>query len=294
MLALLHLFTYKSPLFYFLRRLFHFGTLLLLLFAALRIFNTFQDKKPLPVVKDNQDTDLIPDKPDSLKQSNKYTISWDDYKNNHYKGSYAISNSSFGVSYNNRIAQKPQHGIEEVYGGVFKVDKNILSGIEVMFEKIKKEKNLDAKAFAEMAACFVQRIPYVLVHELSCEELVRRNYNDEFIQQYHKAGKQCLQNCKFGLQTPVEFSFNLKGDCDTRALMLYTILDHFKYDVAVFTSDVYGHAIMGIGMPYQGLYKSYNGVQYYTWELTAENWQPGLLAPEVSNMKNWNIVLVNK
>ena len=293
-LALLHLFTYKSPLLYFVRRIFQLGALLLLLFAALRLFNSVQDTRPSPVVKDDDDTELIPDKPDSSKQKNQYTISWDDYKNNHYKGSYAISKNNFAISFNNRISQTPQHAIEEVYGGVFNVDKNILNGIESMFEKIKKEKNLDAKSFAEMAACFVQRIPYVLVHELSCEELVRRNYNDEFIQDYHREGKQCLQNCKFGLQTPVEFSYNLKGDCDTRALMLFTILDHFGYDVAVFTSQAYGHAIMGIGLPYQGLYKSCNGVRYYTWELTAKDWQPGLLPPQVSNMNNWNVVLINK
>jgi hypothetical protein len=265
-----------------------------MLFAGLQLLNLVQDKKPSPVVKDEDDTELIPDKPDSLKQKNQYTISWDDYKNNHYKGSYAVSKNNFAISYNNRVSQTPQHAIEDVYGGVFNVDKNILIGIEFMLEKIKKEKNLDAKGFAEMAACFVQRIPYVLVHELSCEELVRRNYNDEFIQEYHREGKQCLQNCKFGLQAPVEFSYNLKGDCDTRALMLFTILDHFGYNVAVFTSQAYGHAIMGIGLPYQGLYKSYNGIKYYTWELTAKDWQPGLLPPQVSDMNNWNVVLINK
>jgi hypothetical protein len=267
---------------------------MLLLFCLLRIFDAVKDTRPLPIVKDDDDSELIPDKPDSTKKQNQYTISWYDYKKNQYQGTYAMPKNNFAISYNNRVSQNPQHAIEEVYNGVFNVDKNMLNNIEAMFGKIKKEKNLDAKEFAEMAACFVQRIPYVLVHDLNCEELIRRSYNDEFIQQYHREGKQCLQNCKFGLQSPVEFSYNLKGDCDTRSLMLFTILDHFGYDVAIFTSDAYGHAIMGIGLPYQGLYKSYNGVRYYTWELTAKDWQPGFLAPQISNMNNWNIVLLNK
>jgi hypothetical protein len=293
-LALLHLFTYGSPLLYTLRRLFHAVSLMLLLFCLLRVFDAVKDVRPLPIVKDDDDSELIPDKPDSTKKQNQYTISWYDYKKNQYQGTYGVPKNDFAISFNNRVSQNPQHAIEEVYNGVYNVDKNMLNNIEAMFGKIKKEKNLDAKEFAEMAACFVQRIPYVLVHDLTCDELIRRSYNDEFIQQYHKEGKQCLQNCKFGLQSPVEFSYNLKGDCDTRALMLFTILDHFGYDVAIFTSEAYGHAIMGIGLPYQGLYKSYNGVRYYAWELTAKDWQPGFLAPQISNMNNWNIVLLNK
>jgi hypothetical protein len=293
-LALLHLFTYGSPLLFSLRRLFHAVSLLLLLFAALRVFDNVKVKNPLPIVKDDDDGELIPEKPDSTKKENQYTISWHDYKNNLYEGKYSVPKKNFVVSYNNRVTQTPRYAIEEVYNGVFKVDKNIIDGIVAMFAQIKKDKNLDAKEFAEMSACFVQRIPYVLVHDLSCDQLIRQNPNDEFIQQYHSEGKQCLQNCKFGLQSPVEFGYNLKGDCDTRALLLFTVLDRFGYDVAIFTSQAYGHAIMGIGLPYQGLHKSYNGIKYFTWELTAKDWQPGFLAPQISNMNNWNVALLNK
>ena len=79
-----------------------------------------------------------------------------------------------------------------------------------MFDSIKQKRQLDSKQFVEMVGTFVQRIPYVLVHDATCEQLLAQNPNDEFIQQYHREGKQCLQNCKYGLQAPAEFGYNLK------------------------------------------------------------------------------------
>jgi hypothetical protein len=265
-----------------------------MLFALLRVFEKANDTTPIPQTTDADDSELIPDKPDSAGLRNQYTLSWEDYRKNVYKGTYAVSKNNYSLSFKNRVAQNPVRGIEEVYSGVHQVDKRLVSGIIQMFEKIKKEKNLNPVQFAEMAGTFVQRIPYVLVHDLSCAQLIRENYNDQFIQQYHRDGGQCLQNCKFGIQAPTEFTYNLKGDCDTRTLMLFTILDHFGYDVAILISNVYGHSIFGIGLPYQGLYKSYGGVRYFAWELTAPGWQPGLLPPQISDMDNWEIALINK
>lgn len=293
-LALLHLFTYGSPLIFSFRRLFQVAGLLLILFALLRVFEKANDTTPIPQTTDADDSELIPDKPDSAGLRNQYTLTWEDYRKNVYKGTYAVSKNNYSLSFKNRVAQNPVRGIEEVYSGVYQVDKRLVSGIIQMFEKIKKEKNLNPVQFAEMAGTFVQRIPYVLVHDLSCAQLIRENYNDKFIQQYHRDGGQCLQNCKFGLQAPTEFTYNLKGDCDTRTLMLFTILDHFGYDVAILISNAYGHSIFGIGLPYQGLYKSYGGVRYFAWELTAPGWQPGLLPPQISDMDNWEIALINK
>ncbi len=292
--AFFHLITYSSPLFYFLRRIFQGLSLLLLLFAFLRLFNFSNAENPLPIPLSDDDNELIPDKPDSTHNTNQYTLSWNDYKNNLYKGSYNIAKNNYAVSFKNRVTQQPANSLSEVYEGCYKVDKTLVPALIKMFDSIKLKKQLDTKRFAEMIGCFIQRIPYVLVHEQSCSDVIRQNPNDHFIQQYHREGKQCLQNCKFGLQAPAEFGFNLKGDCDTRALLAFTILDHYGYDVAVLASDVYGHAILGIGLPYQGLYKSYNGVRYYAWELTAKDWQPGFLDPQVSAMNNWYISIINK
>ena len=293
-LFLLHLYTYKSPFFYAIRRIFQGLALLVLLFALLRIVNVNKDDRPLPVVTNDDDNELIPDKPDSSKKANQYTISWNDYQNRNYKGTYNITKNNYTISNSNRNRINNASDLAEIYDNCFEKDQVLMPALYQMFDKLKAEKKTDTKQFAEMIGTFVQRIPYVLVHDKSCEQLLREAANDEFIQQYHREGKECLQNCKYGLQAPAEFGFNLKGDCDTRALLAYTILDHYGYDVAILTSNVYGHAILGIGLPYQGLYKSHNGIRYYSWELTAKDWQPGLLAPSISEMDNWEISNTNK
>jgi hypothetical protein len=248
----------------------------------------------LPVENDDDDTELVPDKPDATKSNNRYTISWHDYQNTKYKGSFGIAKQFFNTSYQNRNNLVNVASLNEVYNKCYKVDKQLIPSLVHMFDSIKKSRQLNTIAFAEMVGTFVQRIPYVLVHEKSCETLVRQFPNDAFLQQYHREGKQCLQNCRFGLQAPTEFGYNLKGDCDTRALLAFTILDKFGYQVSILTSEVYGHAILGIGLPYQGLYKQFQGIRYYVWELTAKDWKPGMLAPGISMMNNWNISITNQ
>jgi len=292
-ILLLHLFTYNSPLIFLIRRVIQGFALLLFLFAFLRLFDMNTGGQPLPkTTDDNDDSELIPETPDSSAPANVYTVSWNDYQSNRYQGSFSIAKNNFSRSYSNRIKLNP-NSLDDVYEKCFKVDKQLLPGLIKMFDSINTVKHLDSKTFAEMVATFIQRIPYVLVHDQSCQTVIRNNPNDQFLQQYHQEGKECLSNCKFGLQAPAEFGYNLKGDCDTRALLAFTILSHYGYNVAILTSEAYGHAILGIGLPYQGLYKSYNGVQYYTWELTAKDWQPGFLAPDVSNMNYWNISIIN-
>ncbi|MFN5458476.1 MAG: hypothetical protein ACK5AY_01075 [Bacteroidota bacterium] len=293
-LLIFHLFTYRSPLLFFLRRFFHAISLILIGFALIRLLNFIGGDRPIPVVKNDEDEELIPDKPDSLKKENQYTMSWYDYRKNLHKGTFRIPEINFKNSYSNRISQSPNNGFDQIYSNCYALDKTLLPGLISMFDSIKKQKKPNSKEFAEIIGTFIQRIPYVLVHDKTCEELMSSAQSDEFIQQYHSEGKECFQNCRFGVQAPAEFGFNLKGDCDTRALLAFTILDHYGYDVAILISEVYGHAILGIGLPYSGLYKSSYGVQYYAWELTAKDWQPGLLPPQVGNMYNWKISITNK
>jgi hypothetical protein len=294
-LLLLHFLSRSSIFLFVFRRIFQGIALLLFLFAFLRFNGSdSSDNRPLPVQPTDNDDQLIPDKQDSTKNGNQYSINWQDYRSRKYKGAYSISANIFSQSMSHRNALTVTSKIEEAYPPIYRFDKKLLDGIIPMFEKIHEEKKLNPVEFAEMAGCFVQRIPYVLVHEYSCRELLSMAGNNEFIRQYHREGKQCLQNCKFGIQAPAEFTYNLKGDCDTRVLFLYTLLDHFGYDVAILTSDIYSHAILGIGLPYSGLYKSYSGIRYYAWELTSPGWQPGLLAPQISNMNNWKISMINR
>jgi hypothetical protein len=60
------------------------------------------------------------------------------------------------------------------------------------------------------------------------------NYADNFIRNYLSSNDaKCDGYERFGINTPVEFIATLQGDCDTRTLLLYTILAHYGYDVAL-------------------------------------------------------------
>ena len=86
---------------------------------------------------------------------------------------------------------------------------------------------------------------------------------------------------------------NLKGDCDTKTIFLYYILSKLGYSVAVLGSEHYSHAILGISGNYSGQHKKYEGLNYYAWETTATGFVPGLLPPDWSNMRYWNVLLEN-
>lgn len=145
--------------------------------------------------------------------------------------------------------------------------------------------------FADMIVTSVQNIPYCLVHDLS-HAGADRQYGG-FITEYHRSGGPCLSEIKFGVQAPVEFMANLKGDCDTRSVFLYYILSKLGYSVVVLASEYYSHAILGVSGNYSGDCVKYNALNYYAWETTATRFTPGNLSPTVNNMRYWNVVLAN-
>ena len=133
---------------------------------------------------------------------------------------------------------------------------------------------------------------YKVVLENGCDASL---YNDPFTRNYLLNNQgDCDPNEKFGINTPVEFLAYLKGDCDTRTLLLYTILSHYDYDVALMCSEFYGHSIIGINLPINGIAYIYNNQRYVLWETTAPNHKPGIIPNEISNLNNWRISLKSK
>ncbi len=223
-----------------------------------------------------------------------YARTWKDYDDNVYRGEFKSLKNNFSNSRINRLNIQNPNGFAEIYNRVWVNDSTLMPSLYKMLDSIKVNKQLNAKQFADMAVSFVQYIPYVLVHEQSCGQLVSAMPNNQFIQTYHRSGKECLPDIKFGVQAPAEFGYNLKGDCDTRSILLFTILDHFGYDVAMLVSEAYGHCILGINMPGAGAFKTLLGKRYYAWETTAKGFKLGQLPAEVNNMNNWEIVLTSK
>ena len=147
---------------------------------------------------------------------------------------------------------------------------------------------MNATETAEMVITFIQEIPYCLVHEESCQKAIESG--DDFMVSYHQQHKPCLPNIIGGVQSPYEFLHNLKGDCDTRSLLGFSILRELNIASSIWVSEIYGHSILGVGVPVgYGIHKEINGKSHYGVELTAKGYRLGMVAPENNNSNNWNI-----
>ena len=145
-----------------------------------------------------------------------------------------------------------------------------------------------------MVCAFVQEIPYYLVHDFDCQKAIEQSGSD-FLTQYHRENKPCLQDIPGGVQSPYEFMHNLKGDCDTRSLLAFSILKKLGISSSVWVSETYGHSVLGVGLPAgNGFYIKVKGDKHYAIELTAKGFRLGMISPEQQIGNNWDIALFYK
>ena len=219
---------------------------------------------------------------------------WQDYNNKKYSGNIKVKVSDFKnvANYRNSISVSPQDPNQYNYivSKIYDYDKNKLSLLYSMFDSLKTKHNLNEMQFAEVITSCIQDIPYILVLNNDCNP---NNYNDKFISEYLGQGGKCEGNIKFGILAPTEFMGSLIGDCDTRTLLLFTILNHYNYDVAMLGSELYRHSIIGINLPYNGISKIINGKKYVLWETTEQGIPPGVISREASDLRFWNVTLIS-
>jgi hypothetical protein len=79
------------------------------------------------------------------------------------------------------------------------------------------------------------------------------------------------------------------GDCDSKAMLLYVILESMEVDCAMLWSYNYKHAMLGIKVNGRGNFLTANGKKYYFLETTYPNWDMGEVPPEFNNIKFWFI-----
>lgn len=79
------------------------------------------------------------------------------------------------------------------------------------------------------------------------------------------------------------------GDCDSKALLLYVVLERMGIDCAMMWSYNYKHAMLGIRVNARGEYLVANGKKYYFLETTYPQWSIGEIPPEFGNTKFWYI-----
>ncbi|HWB92895.1 MAG TPA: hypothetical protein VG605_13620 [Puia sp.] len=221
---------------------------------------------------------------------------WKDYADSVYEGDISISTSDMARStaFKNQLRPhgEPLVSYDRMLGALAGSDSAFLPGVYRLFDSIRVRHHPDTTGFAEIVVSFVQDIPYALVLDGDCDPNL---YSDGFTQKYLQSpGAVCAGFQRFGIHTPVEFMGTLQGDCDTRTLLLYTLLDHYGYDVAILSSEVYSHSLLGIDLPVAGTAYACRGKRYVLWETTTPGIPPGLIPAQLSNLSNWRISIKSK
>lgn len=284
------------------------GVLLLIGFVS-SLINTFNQGShrynPTPVVVDKprevaEERSTIIDTTNNQSNTNDTIITryriWQDYEGKKYEGKYQLRLSDLkNAAYHKNnlpLSQNNINSYDKIIYSLKENDKNKLNGVYKLFDSINKSNKLSKVKFTEMVVSFVQDIPYAIILDKGCDANL---YNDTFTRQYLlDPNASCDGNQRFGINTPIEFLASLKGDCDSRTLLLYTIFAHYNYDVAVLSSEFYGHSILGINLPINGSAYMYNENRYVMWETTAPNCKPGIISNKISNLNSWRISLKSK
>jgi hypothetical protein len=214
------------------------------------------------------------------------TRSWLTYPTRqHYCTDYTTSEEAFDESHNFRLNYSNFWSVDNLgywgslYKTIFEREKEQLAPIVDSLLNIKRMNQLSRTDFAEVVVAFVQDIPYSYI-----------KVGDE-CDSRDDPRLDCVPNQKFGLLTPIEFLHTLKGDCDTRTLLLYTIFKQLGYSPKIANSEVYLHSMLLLDVPSSGHYLTENNQRYYFWETTVKGWHAGDLPPEYGNEKYWEIVL---
>lgn len=218
---------------------------------------------------------------------------WKDYDNNNYQGYISVWKSDLRASTIHKntspILVQSQNDFKLVFYDIYQSDVSKLGGVYEMFDSLKSANKFSDIQFAEVIVSCIQDIPYKLILEGPCDASI---YNDRFINDYLGTGGQCRPFERYGLLTPVEFAATLDGDCDTRSLLLFALLSHYGYDVALMTSDQYGHAVIAVNLPIIGPSFSISGKRFVFWETTQSGIRPGVFPIKYSNLNNWTISLL--
>lgn len=227
------------------------------------------------------------------------TVSWQDYSGRTFKGTIKVCVSDFPPSQNNRAQMGRSRTLNNSspnYEDLIRFDAPKLNRVYDLFYEIALRNQLGNTETAEMIVSCIQSIPYCLVIPEDAQAFLQycqaTGRTNDFAYKYLLDRKPYIDNIiQFGVQSPLEFMYNLKADCDTRTVLLFTILSKFKYDVVILNSDVEAHSILGINIPTaRGSYltERNTGKKYYVWETTAKGFEMG----EFQNFKpqNWYIV----
>ena len=219
--------------------------------------------------------------------------------------SFKIKRSDYAASVNRRV-RSSMSGFE-LWSYMYQNDRVALSDMFRAYRDLILRERLDNFTSMDMVVSSIQSIPYtwVLAGDRYCGERNPDQVEEVFPKKYCRprtSPSGCCDNVvPWGVFSPIEFVYNETGDCDTKSLMAYILLEElsdllsgmgYRYDVSMMMGRVDGgyHAMLGVNLPnppYRALY-AYDQyrVKYYAWEITTKDNLPG--QPVWSGFKDWN------
>jgi hypothetical protein len=224
------------------------------------------------------------DEYDSVTAINQHHRAWLDYYNETtYSMHYAVSTHEGERAFHERDSfdvdywENDDDYWKQVYLNIYEQSKDRLGFVQDSLQHIRDSLQLNRDDFARMVVSFVQDIPYHYVVPDSCDS--------------HHQDFPCVPFVKYGLLSPVEFLTTLDGDCDTRTVLLFTMLRNFGYEPIIVNSHEYLHSMLALDISTSGDVLEYHGKRYAFWETTNVGWLPGMLPPDMNNTKYWNVIL---
>lgn len=277
------LFILRSIVFFLIKIIFRSAFMVFILLIALGLWSVFSDG--LDTSKTEND-EIAVENPLEYNEIVSRPISWSDYDNRTYFGDFKFKYMDYIKSKENKEEIIP-FSEKELYSSLKNFDSNKLDLIYSTLQKIKNDNNLNRNRFAEVVVSLIQSIPYSFNIPGNCNgDDLPSAYKNDII-----SGVPCISNVRHDILTPLEFFYLQKGDCDSRTVLIYTILKRFGYDIVILNSELYGHSMIGINIPAYGKHKLINGKKYYFWETTNTGWSVGELPPKNWNISKWYLAL---
>ncbi len=235
------------------------------------------------IIEQEEDLDVLPEpliKEDTTtyRQFKKY-FRWRNLKGKLFKIKFYYNEQDLVSSRNYRNSLNSYS--TTLYRQLHRHDAAMLRSVIEAFEALKINYGLNRYEFLEAVVTFIQSIPYTYILEpgrVCGSTIINSKGNKHSYPDYNckpNIPPGCCDNVKpWGLYAPIEFLIQETGDCDTRTLLAYSILEKFKYDIAIVNSNKMGHSMLGIYVPFvpgNGHFgrTAVSRKKYYLWELTA-------------------------
>lgn len=169
---------------------------------------------------------------------------------------------SWGPDFRNELGLCGDETAEESYialcRNIYEHDESNFDSVAMAFLQITDELNLNNEETLRFIVSFVQSIPYR------------------------------LPGGNVDIYPPtLELALGF-GDCDSSAILAYTLLNKMGFEVLILASEEYRHAALGVSLPAaSGFSFPLDGKDYYFVELTSEGYSIGQIQPQMTNLDFW-------